>query len=223
VLRTMLDAWSLEDLLIPYHPTEGFDLDSGRQVYSIGAGGDWDTIRPEAILSLRILNPDGSAYPVAESTIGAHEHIPTVQVRRPRSYLEQRDARFVFVELDSYPEPNSRALLTTLKPFNVYALEGFAGVTTEPGNINASGFTLTGIQSPIEFPSGYQQAIEYNLAVHLAPEYGREPSQVVLAMAGKSKSLIKRRNYRMVQTRVPAGAFGYRGRRGAYNVYEGPV
>jgi hypothetical protein len=222
VLRTMLDAWSLEDLLIPYHPTEAFDLDSARQIYTVGDGGDWNTVRPEAVMSLRVLYPDGQSSPVIEASVGQFQYIPSVQVRRPRYYLAQRDARFMFIEFDSFPEAGTKALLTSLKPFNVYALEGFGDGSADPVTVNASGFTLTGVQAPIEFPSGYQQAIEYNLALHLAPEYGRAPSQEVMAFASRSKSLIKRRNYRPMTTRIDQGALGYRPLRGTYDVTSGP-
>jgi hypothetical protein len=90
----------------------------------------------------------------------------------------------------------------------------------EEGTIYASGFTLTGIQTSIDFPSGYEQALIYNLALHLAPEYpGLMVPQEVIAFAANAKRLIKRRNWRPLMSRsrdVPGL------RRGTYDIISGP-
>lgn len=39
-------------------------------------------------------------------------------------------------------------------------------------------------------------AIKYNLAVHMAPEYGKMPSQIVIALALSSKAAIVSKNAR---------------------------
>lgn len=221
-LRQMLDTWSLEDLLIPFHPTEAFALDPQRYFYSVGSFGDWDTVRPEQVLSLRIQDAGGQSYPLVEQGLRARELQANVQIGRPSVYMVQRDARFVFIEFNCYPEPGLTALLTTLKPFNVTALDNFDTTfdpATEPQTIWPSGFTLTGIQTAIDFPPGYEQAIVSNLAIHMAPEYGREAPPTVIGEAANAKTLIKRRNKRRLTTTIDPALTQ---RRGFYDIVAGP-
>lgn len=51
------------------------------------------------------------------------------------------------------------------------------------------------ITDTISFPPEYDEAIKYNLAVRLAPEYGREPSQVVVALAQSSLNTLETKNF----------------------------
>jgi hypothetical protein len=50
------------------------------------------------------------------------------------------------------------------------------------------------LTTEIVFPGYYDQAIKYNLAVHIAPEYGREASNTVIGLALHSKTIIEARN-----------------------------
>lgn len=224
-LRQMLDGWSLEDLMIPFHPTEVFPLYSDRNFYSMGAVGDWDTVRPEQVLAVRLVDVDGRKHALAVASIQVLQHQTTLTVRRPSCYAVNRDARFVYVEFDAYPEAGTSVLITTLKPFNATAIDNFDAPfdpDAAPAPVYASGFTLTGIQSAIDFPSGYEQCLIYNLAVHLAAEYGKPVLPEIVGMAGNSKRLVKRRNWRPIMARIDPAA-GNWPRRGAYDVTSGPA
>lgn len=48
------------------------------------------------------------------------------------------------------------------------------------------------VANDADFPAPVTEAVIYNLAVRLAPEYGREPSQSVLLLANESYNQIKR-------------------------------
>lgn len=196
-LKSMLDGWSLEDLLVPFWATEQFTLSPTQNRYSMGSGGDWDTVRPERIDYVRIIDAGGNAYPVQPTTPGKEQWQATVPAADPSRFMTNADARFTWVEFNSYPL-STVALVTSLKPFNAPAIDNFDleyDPNADASTIYPSGFTLTGISTTIEFPSGYLQAIIYNLAVHLAPEYpGITLPEVVVAMAANSKRLIKRRN-----------------------------
>ena len=221
--RMMLDGWSLEDLMIPYLPTEEFALDPAKAIYSIGEGGDWNTTRPEAVEIVRLLRADGTSCPVMQTTQFRQQWQPTVDRRDPDLYLTTKDALFHYVEFNAYPL-SPRVLVTTRKPFNVAVLDNFDAAYdpgADPTPTPASGFTLTGIQSPISFPSGYEQCIIYNLAVHLSPEYpGLELPEVTVAMAATSKSNIKRRN---LQQRQMVLERPFQGGRRPYNIMTGPA
>lgn len=51
------------------------------------------------------------------------------------------------------------------------------------------------ITSTISFPPGYDEAIKWNLAVRLAPEYGKEPSGIVMSLALSALSDIESKNF----------------------------
>ena len=49
------------------------------------------------------------------------------------------------------------------------------------------------LNESVSFPPGYQEAIEFNLAVRIAPDFGKSVPQDVLAFANNFKSAIKSR------------------------------
>ncbi len=50
------------------------------------------------------------------------------------------------------------------------------------------------LDSPIDFPPGYERAFRYNLALELAPEFGKTPDPIVVARADKALEEIKNLN-----------------------------
>jgi hypothetical protein len=222
-LRMMLEGWSLESLMIPFKPTETFLLDRSKALYRMGIDGDWDTVRPETIEYIRIQREDGTTVPVRASSPNILQWQSTVPTEDPSLFLFQSDGIYGYIEFNAYPV-SPRVLVTSLKPFDAAALENFDtafDADAAPQSMHPSGFSLTGIQTPLEFPTGYEQCITYNLAVHLRPEYpGLTLPEEVVAMARASKTLIKRRNTRPTQM-VLEGAL--RGGSGHYDIRLGPV
>ena len=54
--------------------------------------------------------------------------------------------------------------------------------------------TLAALTTSLSLPPGYERALRYALALELAPEYGRQVSEIVMAAAVESKAAIKRMN-----------------------------
>jgi hypothetical protein len=223
-LKTMLDAWTLEDLLVPYRATERFDLDSAKNYYSMGIGGDWDTVRPERIEYIRIVDAGGNAHVVQPTTLGLAQYQSSIPLGDPTEYTSTADPLFAYVELNAYPT-SPTVLVTSMKPFNALAIDNFDeeyDPDADPSPLYPSGMTLTGIGTTIDFPPGYKQAMIYNLAVHLSPEYaGVTLTEVVVAMARGTKQAIKRRNSKPIHLRLEAPLRGWG--RGAYDIVQGPV
>ena len=221
-LRRMLDAWSLEDLMIPYQVTERFDLSVDRNVYAMGSDGDWISVRPESVEFIRI-EIAGVPYPLRRSTMAIEQFRGALRVGRPTCWMYQTDGLRGYVELDTYPDEGT-ALVTSLKPFNVAVLENFDAayeLDAVPAAVYASGFTLTGILSDVAFPTGFERAITSNLAVELSPEYpGATLNPVVVAMAAGSKALIKRRNAQPLTLTHDPALLG--NCRGYYDITQGP-
>lgn len=221
VFRQMLDGWSLEDLMIPYRATERFDLDQSKNFYRMGSGGEFDTVRPETVEVVRVEDIAGQVYLVRETSLEVLARRTHFSVARPSYYVLHRDSLFVSIEFSDYPY-DPYVLVTTRKPFNVVALDDYSeAYDGQSGTIYPSGFTLTGIQSEIDFPSGYERAIVNNLAVELSPEYARQPPAQVVAAAVRSKQLIKARN-RPTETLITDGGLERRTWPGFYDVTSGP-
>ena len=66
-------------------------------------------------------------------------------------------------------------------------------------------FVSGNLDTPIDFPPGYERFFRYNLAVELAPEFGKTPSDLVLANARQSKLEIESLNSTPVYTRGDGG------------------
>lgn len=220
-LKMMLDGWSLEALMVPFSATEQFDLSQSRAQYTMGTLGDWNTVRPQEIEFVRVVDAGGVKHVVTKSDRMILQWQGQVEPGRPTRYLVSQDARFVSIEFDCYPT-DPHVLITSRKPFNAEVLDNFDAAYD--GSITTaypSGFTMTGIQTEIAFPTGYEQAIIYNLAVHLAPEYpGLVLPDTVVALAISAKRNIKRSNWQPVIMMPEAGVT--MNRRGSYDIEVGP-
>lgn len=222
-LQMMLDGWSLEGFMVPFDVTEQFALDPAQNFYGMGPDGDWDTVRPEEIKFVRVLDTGGNASLVRPGDKGLLSLQAKVEAGTPSLYATSRDARLMWVEFNAYPADHPYVLVTSRKPFNAVALDNLTEPwdDPEPETIYPSGFTMTGLQTPLEFPPGYELAIVYNLAIHLHTEYpGFDLPQTVVALAATSKARIKSANVSapILQTEVA----GMVRRRGVYNVLTGP-
>jgi hypothetical protein len=78
-----------------------------------------------------------------------------------------------------------------------YAINSVAtGKATLSANVGTTGTTggIGTYDSTADFPPGYLKAIRYNLAVDLAPEYGRSPDPSVMQIAGASLAALRALN-----------------------------
>ena len=70
----------------------------------------------------------------------------------------------------------------------------------------------------VDLAPGYARALRYNLAVELAPEFGRRPDPIIDRAAHESLADVKRQNFPLVEIGIdPALTGGGRG----YNILTG--
>lgn len=206
VLNSMLDSWSLERLMIYQVQQNGYSWSASSSSKTIGSGGDFNTTRPTKISEEGNFFRDGSTsvdYPL--TFLGDRDSYDRILLKSNTSSYPQwlfADMGYPLITLYVWPVPtlSLTLYLNTWKP-----LQNFTSLTTD-----------------MALPPGYQRAIEYNLAIEYAPEFGSAAtiSDDVRNIARMSKSNIKAINKPDLISRTEAGI-----RKGApYNVYtDGPA
>lgn len=195
-LNKLLDSWSTTSLLVPFR-TQVSHILNGSESYTIGSGGDIDTTRPTIIESAYTVHQTRD-YPV---------HVSHDRTEYDRIYDKSITGipRLLYYE----PEiPLGRVFIWyvgdgsyTLKMSTRGTLTEFPDTTTD-----------------VPLGPGYEFALEYNLAIILAPVYETQVSQEVVSNALQGKGNIKRLNR---QSPVMVYASGVPGGRGRYNIEAG--
>jgi hypothetical protein len=165
-LQMMLRNWSAKNLKIPYITFQAAVFD-GSDYYTIGPGGDIDTVRPVAILG-------GEA------------------VSYPLKMIDFNDYQTKALG----PDPGMLQYLWYNPVFPLGELYVW-GLTSEPVLLNCLNALTdpTAITDSMAFPPEYDEAIKWNLAVRLAPEYGKEASQTVIGLAAVALFALETRNF----------------------------
>lgn len=196
-LNAMLGSWSNERLMIHVLTLDDVSLTPGKQVYTIGPGGEIDTVRPTSIDPSTYVLWNGVSYPVQVLNLqqynglalkGLEANIPEAIWYSPSYPLGQ-------LTLYSVPTEAMTLKLWSSKPFT-----SFATLTTQ-----------------VTLPPGYEEALAFNLAVRIAPEYETQPSAEVSRTAVTSKKLLKRTNLEVPQLSPVSDTLP----RSTFNVYSG--
>lgn len=176
-LNDLLDSWSTDGLLIPAMVREEFTLTPAQASYTIGTGGNFNTTNPQIIEEARLLVTSSSPgfetplkiYNVQEY---ADIQIKSLSTSMPEALYFQRGSPLSTIYLYTVPSEANKLVLYSRK-----ALSNFANVNDD-----------------IELPAGYQRALRYNLALELAVEYGKAPSDYIMMTAQELKAQLIRVN-----------------------------
>jgi hypothetical protein len=171
MLNLMLASWSAEGNLVFNQTQETFNLVSGQGLYTIGTGGNFNTARPNRIITAYV-------------TIGSIDY--PLHLIDEREYASIQDKGLIGTpELlyydGNYPLGNIRLdpvpytgtiTLYTVKPLS----------------------NIPSLDTVVSLPGEYELAIESNLAVLMAPEYETEPSPTLIRTANSSKKIVTIQN-----------------------------
>lgn len=207
-LNAMLDAWSIERLMVYHILQQDFAWTVNQASMTIGSGGDFDVSRPTKVVEQGNFLRDGNNnidYPLI--WLGDWDSYQRILLKSSTSSYPQ----WLYVDT-GYP------LMTLyLWPVPTMSLTLYLG-SWQPLQ------TFVSLNEAIELPNGYQRAIEYNLALEIAPEYGTAAvvSPRVEKVAATSKMVIKSINRPDLVARLDPAIFG-RGQ--PYNIYSdsGPI
>lgn len=176
-LNDMLDSWSNESLVISSILREVFALVGGQQTYTFGVGGNFNSVRPMSIENALLQLPGSN--PVVERQVGilnkdqyAAETIKTLTSTLPLFLYS--DDNYPMANISVWPVPSAACNLV------LYSAKPLTNIAT--------------LNTALSLPPGYQRTLKFNLAIDLAPEYGRQVSPEVAAIASASKASVKRTN-----------------------------
>jgi len=180
VLNMMIDDWNNDHLMLNGFINELFPLTANTGVYTIGPGGQFDTVRPIQI-TRAFVRYNTSASPSFQYDYGL-EIVPNSKYQE--IFLKQLSVTYpVYLfynntsplgEITLYPWP-SQACSLGLSSWN--QIRQFTNLVQE-----------------IELPPGYEGALAYNLAVEMAPEFGKTLDPIIGAKANETKAAIMRTN-----------------------------
>jgi len=207
-LNRMLDSWSVDELMLYQVIRETFPLVPNQNPYSIGIGGDWNTVRPTKIV--------GAYLTLTNSSI---------PVDYPMQVLEFDDYNAIRLKTLStnfpgylYYQPSFPVASAYIYP--VYAPNAQSG--TSPGTITITSWKpLPIISDPtayIELPPGYWEAIVFNLAVRIAEEYQFDMRPTTVQLAVSALKRLKRINQRTQTLRTDVALMNTSQLR--YNIYS---
>jgi hypothetical protein len=167
-LNRMLASWANNSLYIYARTFENFPLSSGVGDYTIGPGGDFNTIRPMHIIDAYVrqdtLDYWLSVIPDEEYDAIAYKDIDSIpQVLNYTAQFPQATIRI-------YPKPQAS--------FTLYlrSEKQLATIT---------------LNDEISLPPGWEDALVYNLAVRLGPSYGLPADPVLVELASQSRMALE--------------------------------
>jgi len=174
VLQDLLAEWSDGGLMVPCYVKEEFDLTARQTSYTIGENGapDFNTVRPEQIIGAYIRSGNYD-YPVKIIDERAYRNISNKSTEgRPGQLWYNAGAPNGTIYLWYTPGSDYPLWITSVKPF------------TEPTNLAENLLNVT------EIPRNYHNALKWNLAFELGPEYGKEPSATIIKRAKETEDKI---------------------------------
>lgn len=171
-LNMMVKAWQSEGAKLWLNDEKELSLTADTQSYTIGDGGDLDTVRPLEIVSARYhYYTDAIDVPMSPLSRDEYFDLPLKSATGIplQYYYDPQLSLGVFYIWPVIDSSTSDTIKMTVK--------------TEVEDFDAAG------NNP-DFPKEWFRALKFNLAVELCPEYEKDASQMLLLLAAQSKSSV---------------------------------
>lgn len=182
-LNDMLDAWAAESTSVYSVVRSINNLTAGKQTYTIGKSGvpDFNQVRPQIIQDAGIISTTSVPnfeLPMRQLTVDEWASVTIKGVPSSLPYYLYYDLAYPLGTISLWPVPSVSSIQLALY------------VPTQISQF------LT-VNDTIVLPPGYAEAIRYNLAVRLAPEFGRPLDPTIAALASMSYATVQRANKRL--------------------------
>lgn len=186
ILNQMFDAFNSDGFLIFTIGITDFPLNSNQQVYTLGAGGDFNMQRPAQIDRTSIVILSNPSAPLEYSipmytTQDWQEKVPIKNVPGNLPLLVYDDGGFPLRSLTFWPVASDATL------FRLYAWQPLA--------------QFPDLSTVFAYPPGYLEMLRYNLAVRLAADFQASVSPELGMLAMTSLARVKSSNADDVQLR----------------------
>jgi len=196
-LNRVISGLQLQPLSQPFTAREVFSLVAGQSTYTIGPGGDFNTVRPVSLEAAGLLMPTqgptiGSVeIPRAVLEQADYENIRLKDLQNPMFTAVFYDATYASGLGSIYVWPTPSTTLYQLVLYTGSSIIGFANLTTV-----------------YDFPPGYLEMLQYQLEKRLATPYGRPWGLADEIKAGEALALVKRQNYEIPDLALDTTIFG---------------
>jgi len=197
VLQELIDAWNSTGAAILYTTTtQEFNLISGTSIYTIGPTGNFVVgTRPSKLSGAWVRDTSTMTdLPLCIAADSDFYNIPQKTADSTYPQVIYLDRQMPNANLYLYPVPNS-------------------GTTALILQYSAPLDSAIELDTECVLPPAFRQALRYNLAVNLAPEYGLEPSPTIQSIAITSLNNINANNQQPYQ--IDFGGLG------AWNITTG--
>lgn len=181
-LNDMLDAWSVTNVFIYCMADVPLAATLNQGEYTIGPGGNFDTVRPTVIHSMSY-QIGGNTYNMMSLTRDQFSEIPVKSNGGIPSYFNYEPA-FPLGMVSVYPVPATAGTLVVQVP---QQFTRFATMTADIG-----------------FPPGYGEAIHLGLSVMLCNEFKIELTPLLKASEQRAFKRIKRANVQIPTLSLPS-------------------
>jgi hypothetical protein len=194
-LNRMLGTWGAENIMVYVQAEESFPIASGDGEYTIGSGGNFNTVRPNRIVQAWVRDSNG--YDTELSIYGSQRY-GSIRVKA------QQGIPSALNYTPSYP-------LARIRLANVPQDSATLFIVSEKTITQ-----LSSLSAVYEFPPEYREAVVFNLAVRLCIAAGKTPRDELKEIAISSKDTIRKLN-------LPEMVMSYDGpgRHGGFNIYTG--
>jgi hypothetical protein len=161
------------DKFAPVVVSEGFSLEASDPGYTIGPGGQWDTVRPQGVISCFLRGSNGEDYPIRVMSGRTYNNMPN-------KYFPGQPTELYFL-----PEyPLAKIIFNTNPESSIDAYFEFEKSFVE--------FATTA--TSVTLPPEYKEALVYNLAVSLGEDWDRVVSKTLYAQSIRTREIIERLN-----------------------------
>jgi len=178
VLNRMLGKWNTEELMVYTVNRDLYSLTAGKQVYTLGTGGDFNVARPVKIQAVSVILNTG-AYPVEipVDVLNDEEWQNTSVKTTPSNFPTKVwiTGNMPLNSLYFWPVPQDSTVQVALYTW---------GRTSAFADVNQS----------IVFPDGYEEAIVTNLGMALSGSYSIQPSATLQMRAAAARAAIQSMN-----------------------------
>lgn len=168
-LNLLVKGWQTEDIGLWLIDTFSLTLVADQASYTFGTGGDVVIARPLEMIECRFRYTSGTV------------DVPMIPISR-QEYLNLSQKTLEGVPTQYYFQPTLTT--STLYIWPVWDTTPAGSIV---GSVKTTVEDFDSVANTADFPPEALRALRKNLAIELAPEFGREPNQLLLLQASESK------------------------------------